>query len=273
MNIHDSTLLKDILTLSQHASEAILDISERKAYQIQSKNDQSPVTEADVRSHQIIKEGLAAIDPDTPMISEEGEDIPFLERKHWSRFWLVDPLDGTKEFIRNSNEFSVNIALIEDNEPILGVVAVPKLGHYYWSVKGSKAFFQDEKGIHPLHSRDSLQFPVRIAMSRDSSHGRSHELEWAKLLGKINKYEITYYGSALKICLIAADHIDLYPRFGSTGEWDTAAGQCILESAGGKIVNLKGERLKYNAGPTLLNPPFLAVGCVELLSYIVDKSI
>ncbi len=270
-----SSLLKNVLEIAQQASEAILNISQLKSYQIQSKKDQSPVTEADFQSHHIIHSGLTTIDSSIPILSEEGEEIPFEVRKDWKSFWLVDPLDGTREFIRGSPEYSINIALIQDNYPILGVVAAPKLNHFYWSeknTKASKAYFQDENGFtSTIHAESSVKFPIRVAVSRSHKQSGEYKNKTITLLSKLDKYELIYYGCALKICLVARGLVDLYPRLGKTGEWDTAAGQVILESAGGKLVDLKGEPLKYNQGMTLENPPFLAINCADLLTYIVDN--
>lgn len=313
VNINFSAWLKEILVVMEAASKAIRTIAESKSFKTQSKKDQSPVTLADLRAHEIIVEGLRSIDPTIPIISEEGDDIPFEERKSWPYFWLVDPLDGTREFIRGSKEYSINIALIEGHSPILGVVAVPEQKHYYWAHKGSSAYLQSESGIlTPLHSRKTFSFPIQIAVSRHTvekinkfkllesqhknkespsndvtsldllslnDHDNDHDGEdarlgnqWRELLRKLDNYELFFYGSSIKICLIAEGKLDLYPRFGLTGEWDTAAGQCILEAAGGKIVDLQGKVLQYNNKSNFINPPFLAVSCVELLSYIVDNS-
>ncbi len=330
-----STWIPKIIDIAERASAAIAQIFERNTYQIKTKLDKSPVTEADLLSQEIIQEGLFSLDPNIPMISEEIAEVPFETRKQWPRFWLVDPLDGTREFIRGSKEFTINIALIEANEPVLGVVAVPMFRHVYWSVKKKHnnyhhnhddnyeraAYFRDENGVlGQIHSRAKIEFPIRIALSQTTlerfeqavAQGIAKEVaqdvvqEFAKkvaqevaqgdskdinidsvdnansaklkhfyelndLLKRIQSYELKFIGSALKICLVARGDIDLYPRFGKTGEWDTAAGQCILEAAGGRLVDTSGRALKYNERPTLINPPFYAVNCVDLLSYIVDK--
>lgn len=261
--------IPQVLALAQKASEAILDIYQKKDYQIQNKQDLSPVTVADLLSHQIILSGLADIDNSLPVISEEGPAIPYEIRAKWPRFWLVDPLDGTRDFIKGTGEFSVNIALVEGHTPVLGVVAVPLKNHFYWSVKGGQAYFQDSSGaVHPIQSQKKLRFPIRMAMSRYSKEKKG----WSQLLQRLKHYEILYTSSSVKMCLIAQGDIDLYPRFGATGEWDTAAPQCILTSAGGHVVDLSGNTLEYNRHDTLDNPSFYAVSCVELLSYIVDNS-
>lgn len=264
------TWIPKILALAKRACDAILDIYQKKEYEIQNKEDLSPVTIADLIAHQIIVAGLTDIDPDLPVISEEGPPISYEQRAKWSRFWLIDPLDGTKDFIEGTGEFSINIALIEEHQPVLGLVAVPIKNHFYWSVRGGAAYFQDEKGtVQTIQSQGHLRFPVRMAVSRYPKDGKA----WQKLLQVLKEYEILYSGSSVKMCLIAKGEIDLYPRFGTTGEWDTGAPQCILESAGGLVVDTQGQILKYNQGPSLENPPFYAVSCVDLLSYIVDNSL
>lgn len=259
-----------ILDVARLAASAIMEIRTHKNYKVRNKSDHSPVTEADMKAHQILEAGLKKIKPGIPVLSEEGDNIPYEERKHWPLFWLIDPLDGTKEFIKGSKDFTVNIALIEHHQPVLGVVVAPALEHYYWGSRALGAYFQEE-GQSPerIYARDELVFPLKVAVSR--SHGHDSE-KWNALMERFKGVEFVYRGSALKICLVAKGEVDLYPRLGPTGEWDTAAGQSILEAAGGKLVDLWGRSFKYNARDTLVNEGFFAVGCSELLSYIVDKS-
>lgn len=268
-------VLAKVLAVAKEASQAILEVFANKNYNTQHKADKSPVTEADLKAHHIIVEGLSKIrlnkTEDIPVLSEEGQEIPYLIRKHWTKLWLVDPLDGTKEFIQGSEDFTINIALIEDHQPVLGVVVAPVPQHYYWATKGGDAYFQE--GNHPpikINVRQDLQDSIKVAVSRSHSNDKN---KWEALIKKFKDVEFIYRGSALKICLVARGVVDLYPRLGQTGEWDTAAGQCILEAAGGKLVDLWGRPFKYNARETLVNEGFFALGSVELLSYIVDKSI
>lgn len=255
--------------LAKEAGRAIQEIYQRNAYDIQLKPDASPVTTADLLAHRIIETGLHQINPHLPILSEEGRTIDFKERSTWTHFWLVDPLDGTKEFIQQTGEFTVNIALIEGHSPVLGVVVAPFLQRAYWALRGGGAFFQ--QGVRPIkriRANTELKFPVKVAMSR---HHLEEEPHLNPLLRRLKSVETVYCGSALKICLVAEGTVDLYPRFGPTGAWDTAAGQCILEAAGGQLINLQGQPLTYNTGPSLVNPAFSAVSCVDLLPYVVDK--
>lgn len=259
--------LETILAIVQEASQSIIEIYTHKKYQIEIKPDNSPVTEADLLSHRIIEAGLKRLDPSIPFISEESHTIPYEERKLWSRFWLVDPLDGTREFIQNTGEFTINIALIEDHIPVLGVVVAPILGHTYWAIRGGPAFFKDSTKTQIIKTRPEMEFPIKIAKSR---HHREGEIKYNQLLEKIKQsgaVEIIYCGSALKICLVAQGLVHLYPRFGSTGQWDTAAGQCILEAAGGQLINLHGNSLRYNESSSLINPEFCAISSAELINF------
>ncbi len=264
--------LPKVIQLARNASLAIMEFYQNKHYQIQTKEDQSPLTEADLKAHEIIEKGLYKIDSTLPILSEEGPQIPFTVRSHWPLYWLVDPLDGTREFIQETGEFTVNIALIENHAPVLGVVVAPALQQAYWALRGGPAFFEDKGMTSPvmIKSHKQLEYPVKMVLSRNHHHENKDLESLINCLGQ--KVEIYYHGSAIKICLVARGVVDLYPRFGRTGEWDTAAGQCILEAAGGRLVDLQGQPLHYNSRPSLINPSFYAVGCAELLSNIMDKS-
>lgn len=266
-----SLLLPQVIQIAKNAAIAIMEFYQNKSYLVRTKDDRSPITEADEKAHEIIEMGLSKINPSLPIISEEGRTIPQSERSTWPLYWLVDPLDGTREFIEGTGEFTVNIALIENHQPVLGVVVAPYLQQAYWALRGEKAFFQDKDQLEPIaiQCHSQLKFPVKIALSR---HHHQEETELQNLLNRLGEVELFHYGSALKICLVARGVVDLYPRFGRTGEWDTAAGQCILEAAGGHLVDLQGNPLRYNSRPTLFNPKFFAASCVDLLSCIVDKS-
>jgi len=253
-----------VLSVANEAANAILDIYNHKSYQVKSKLDNSPVTEADLVAHRIIEQGLLAIDSTLPIISEEGETIPFEVRSGWHRFWLVDPLDGTQEFIQGANEFTTNIALIEDHLPILGVVVAPALQCCYWAFRGAGAYAQIfGKEANVIHTQaPSLQPSLKVAVSR---RYENIQPAWTELIKRLGKFEFIYCGSALKICLVAKGEAHLYPRLGSTSEWDTAAGQCILEAAGGQLIDLRGHTLRYNMRPTLENPGFYAISDASLI--------
>lgn len=268
MNKNYASLLPSVLALARQAAKAIMNVRGRQDYLIRQKIDQSPVTEADLLAHDILEEGLSKLTPDIPILSEEGETIPLEMRKNWPVFWLIDPLDGTKEFIRGSEDFTVNIALIYHHRPILGVVGAPALEQYYWASEEG-AFFQEKtETIKKLKTAEKVIFPIKVALSRSST---GEQAKWRELINRFKQVEFIYRGSALKICLVAKGEVDLYPRLGPTGEWDTAAGQCILEQAGGKLVDLWGRAFQYNARETLVNEGFFAVGCPELLSYLVEN--
>lgn len=226
-----------------------------RSTEVELKKDKSPLTAADRASHRIIEEGLLALRPDLPVLSEEGRDIPYSQRKGWNAFWLVDPLDGTKEFIRRNGEFTVNIALIEKGSPVFGLVYSPALEKLYWGMKGRGAWLADGDGEPKAIGvrRKDPDSGLTVVMSR--SHP-SPELD--AYLKTIKVSEVVSIGSSLKFCLVAEGEADLYPRFGPTMEWDTAAGQAVLEAAGGYVLNRQtGERLSYNK-ESLLNPFFLA---------------
>jgi len=250
-----SELLTHVVRLAQQAGDAILSVYSEQ-FEVTHKTDQSPLTVADLRSHEIISKGLRALTPDLPVLSEEASDIPFEQRRQWTRYWLVDPLDGTKEFVSRNGEFTVNIALIEDHAPVLGVVHVPVTSTTYTGATGIGAFKHvDAHKPAPLHVASPASTPLRIVGSR--SH-RGDSLD--RYLPKLAPYELVAVGSSLKFCLIAEGSADFYPRFGPTSEWDTAAAQAVVEAAGGAVIKTNGERLRYNTKAELLNPHFLVYG-------------
>lgn len=267
-----SEWLPTVLMVAKKAASSIMEFYQQKdvkKFQTRIKADFSPVTSADMSAHHIIAEELLSFTPNIPLISEEGMEIPFKERALWSRYWLVDPLDGTKEFIEGTGEFSVNIALIENHTPVLGVVVAPVFEEAYWAVQGQPAYYQ-KGNSNPKRMRvnTDLQPSIKVAVSR--RHAVNHPalaifLKQMRTLyeGKAT-LEFIHCGSALKICLVALGKADLYPRFGVTGEWDTAAGQCILEAAGGRLCDLSGNSLKYNLKKSLMNTGFIAIGVNEL---------
>ena len=220
------------------------------------KEDISPVTLADLAAHRVILAGLQELTPLLPILSEESEAIPYSDRRNWNPYWLVDPLDGTKEYIKRNGEFTVNIALIVDCKPLLGVVHAPALGRTYSAVQGQGAFRQESGGETSSHIavRRDPDEKLKVVVSR--SHPGKEAEAFLRTLGPYDAVEI---GSSLKFCLVAEGSADLYPRFGPTREWDTAAGHCVLVSAGGQVTDLQGQPLRYNK-PDLLNPPFMARG-------------
>lgn len=224
------------------------------------KSDQSPVTLADLQSHRIIQQGLARLG-DLPLLSEEASIPPWEVRRTWQEYWLIDPLDGTREFIKRNGEFTINIALIRLGEPVLGIVYTPAQDNFYWGGVNIGAFRQQGyKGsaeqIHcaPAPSREESW---RVVGSRSY-----HSPELGIFLQSLERYELTPVGSSLKFCLVAEGKADLYPRFGPTCEWDTAAAQAVVEAAGAHVLNWESLKpLRYNQKDTLLNPNFIV--CAE----------
>jgi 3'(2'), 5'-bisphosphate nucleotidase len=223
---------------------------------VSAKQDRSPLTQADLASHELISASLRRLAPRMPILSEESSGVGFDERRRWPRYWLVDPLDGTKEFISRNGQFTVNIALIEAHRPVLGVVHVPADGRTYYAWEGGGAFLRETAGTHPIQTRRARADRLVLAGSR--SHGTPEQERFFAACG--DHVEILSIGSALKFCLVAEGRVDLYPRFGPTSEWDTAAAHCVVEQAGGRVVSLDLEPLRYNTRPALLNPHFLAIG-------------
>ncbi|MCB1670775.1 MAG: 3'(2'),5'-bisphosphate nucleotidase CysQ [Gammaproteobacteria bacterium] len=224
------------------------------------KDDNSPLTEADRRAHELIVARLAAEAPAMPILSEESEQLDYAERSGWSRYWLVDPLDGTKEFIKRNGEFTVNIALIEAGQPVLGVVHVPVTGVTYSGLRGSGATRHEAGVATPLQCRRIQPGQTALKVVASRSH-RAPELDGLleRLRETFPDLELVSMGSSLKICLVAAGEADLYPRLGPTCEWDTAAAHAVLLAAGGSLVNPQFDELRYNSKPELLNPHFTAI--------------
>jgi 3'(2'), 5'-bisphosphate nucleotidase len=241
--------------LARRAGAAILEIY-AGSFSVEQKGDDSPLTAADMASHRIIIEGLHALTPGIPVLSEESAGIPWDQRRDWNRYWLVDPLDGTREFIKRNGEFTVNIALIEDHAPVLGVVLTPVTGELHYGVHDEGAFLEKAPGAmpQPIETRAPSGIPV-VAGSRSHAQERT-----GAMLANLGEHQMVSMGSSLKFCLVARGEADLYLRLGPTSEWDTAAAQCVLAEAGGAVLDIEGNRLRYNTKESLLNPEFLAVG-------------
>jgi 3'(2'), 5'-bisphosphate nucleotidase len=223
------------------------------------KVDKSPLTQADLDSHNHITESLRSISS-LPILSEESDSISFKERKSWKRYWLIDPLDGTKEFLKRNGEFTVNIALIENNKPILGVIHSPVLKETYWGSKKNGSYFQKNHNQAELIKVSSKQKgTLRILTSR--SHMND---ELNQYISKKNDVKIIKMGSSLKFCLIANGTADIYPRHGPTSEWDIAAGHAIVKFAGGSINSLSGDEMSYNVKDSLINPSFIVSSSKKL---------
>jgi 3'(2'), 5'-bisphosphate nucleotidase len=256
----DHPLLLDIGTLARRAGEAIMAVY-REDFDVEVKADHSPLTAADLAAQKVIAAGLAQLDPVLPVVSEEASQSPWEERCGWSRYWLVDPLDGTREFVKRNGEFTVNIALIEQGEPVMGVVLAPVTEELFVAARGHGAWWQVQQDAEwERISVRPLANPPVAAGSR--SHGGSAEVVMRRLLGE--EYVLHPLGSSLKFCLIARGAADVYLRRGPTSEWDTAAAQCVLEEAGGAVLDLTGRPLRYNRGESLINPEFLAIGDADI---------
>lgn len=257
MEKQSGALLPKIVTLAEKAGKAIMGIYSREDLGTTYKDEGSPLTLADMASHQIILKELKEITPGYPVLSEESESIPYDVRKSWNTYWLIDPLDGTKEFIKRNGEFTVNIALIDSGNAVLGVVHAPALGITYFAAKESGAFKQVDEDCEKkfvIHVSDYHAGRLQVVASR--SHG---DKTLDSFLQKIGDADLVSMGSSLKLCLVAEGKAHLYPRLAPTMEWDTAAAHCIVESAGGTVTDLHKEALSYNK-PDLLNPFFIVSG-------------
>ncbi len=251
---------------TQNVLEQLVDISRRAGLKILEwyegdmgitrKSDDSPLTRADLASHELISAELASRWPETPILSEESADIPWETRQTWQQYWLVDPLDGTKEFINHNGEFTVNIALIRNHQPIMGIVHVPVSDTSYFGARELGAWRQHETDpARPIQVRRPAAQTAVIVGSR--SHANP---ELASQLQKLGSHELTSMGSSLKFCRIAEGLADFYPRLGPTCEWDTAAAQAVVEAAGGQVVKIDGSALDYNNKEAYLNPHFFVFG-------------
>jgi len=269
------SVLPELVSISREAGHAILQVY-NSDFAVEQKDDKSPLTLADKRSHEIIADRLARLqDFKLPLLSEEGRQMPYGERKAWDMFWLVDPLDGTKEFIKRNGEFTVNIALIQNGRPLIGVIYIPVKNIFYFAAHGLGAFKIDAcnaempasiEGLLKISSRlplvplssDLTSPPSRVTVIGSRSH-MSPETEQfiTDLKTRYDEVDFLAAGSSLKFCLIAEGRADVYPRFGPTMEWDTAAGQAIVEQAGGRVLRAGSEEpLSYNK-ENLLNPSFI----------------
>lgn len=248
-----ATLLDDVISISYRAGREILALYGAEDARVVLKDDQSPLTMADLRAHEAIRQGLEALGSGFPVLSEESAVAPFEERRRWASYWLVDPLDGTKEFLSRNGEFTVNIALVCGHEPVLGVVFAPVLDLGYAGIMGMGAFKISKGGARQrITGAARAGNPVRVVGSR--SH-RDDVIDG--YLEKLGAHELLPMGSSLKFCLVADGRADVYPRFGPTSEWDTAAGHAVASAAKCTVVTADGSPLRYNTKEHLLNPSFI----------------
>ena len=256
MNLRE--LIEPVVALAVDAGDAILEVYATD-FDVQSKSDESPLTKADLASNDRIIAGLSKLTPDIPIISEEVGLPSFEERGQWQRYWLIDPLDGTKEFVNRNGEFTVNIALIEAKRPVLGVVHVPVQKKTYVGCDGYGAELRDgDAAAQAIHVAASSSQPVRVVGSR-SHRGASLDA----YLTQLGNHDMVPMGSSLKFCVVAEGRADIYPRLGPTSEWDTAAAQAVVEQAGGKVLKLDGNPLLYNDKSDILNPFFMVIGAAD----------
>ena len=251
---------KALLDIAQRAGDAILEVYDQD-FEVIDKADESPLTQADLASHAIIADGLAALTPDVPLISEESSLPAYEQRKDWQQYWLIDPLDGTKEFVNRNGEFTVNIALIEHGEPVFGVVGVPVQGLIYCggSQVGWTRCLRDGE-LSPVQGRGMRGDQAELTVVASRSHGGERLEDYLEQIStRFPQLQRKPVGSSLKLCTLAAGDADLYPRLGPTSEWDIAAAHALLRSAGGEVYTFDGLPLRYNSKDSVLNPEFYAV--------------
>lgn len=241
------------------AGQAVLEVYDKGDFDSYEKDDESPVTSADYLANEIITQHLEKVTPHIPIMSEETKHASLEERSEWSRYWLIDPIDGTQEFIARSGDFAVNIALIENNQPVIGVIFWPPGQSLYYASKGNGAFKEcpdESRQIRVRELEDPQNSKVMIAISRRQSRD--------KVMSRMSQqriYQTLPLGScSLKACFIAEGKADVFMRIGVTGEWDTGASQCIVSEAGGSILAANFEPLTYNQRTSLENPDFVVLG-------------
>lgn len=259
-------LLQQLIPLAQAAGQAILAVYHgADTPEVQHKQDKSPLTAADLAAHRILVEGLTPMLAGVPVLSEESQLPDYEVRGGWHRYWLIDPLDGTKEFVNRNGEFTVNIALIDEGVPVLGIVYVPVKQVMYTGARGLGAFKDIGQGAQPIRCRTvkaALAAGEPIALVASRNHGaEAVQKLMARLESDTGKPVLTRnMGSSLKLCLVAEGMADLYPRLAPTSEWDTAAAQAIVEAAGGVVVDEDFKVLRYNQKSDILNPFFYVIG-------------
>jgi len=253
-------LLNDVIKIAKQAGKKILEVYNSGDFDIQIKGDDSPLTKADLAAHNIIVNFLEENYPEIPCLSEESTGIEYSDRKDWDECFVIDPLDGTKEFIARNGEFTVNIALQKNGKPLLGVIYVPVTDVTYYAAEGIGAFKQEKNDepkaikVRTLRQKEGKNHFTVVA-------SRRHGLDKVETLCQnFSSYDLTSRGSSLKMCMVAEGAADLYPRLALTSEWDTAAAQAIVEQAGGKIVQLDFSEMNYNQKESLLNPFFMVLG-------------
>jgi 3'(2'), 5'-bisphosphate nucleotidase len=263
-----SQLLKAVIPIATGAGDLIMEYFQSGSLKVSKKSDDTPVTTADIAAHELIVSALEQF-TDWPILSEEGHIPDFNVRRQWQRYWLIDPLDGTRGFVQGSDEFTVNIALIDQHRPILGVVYAPVFDELYYSCSGQPAYLRTAGADQVISTAETPFEALRFIV------GKYHKIKRMQpVLDAIPGAQLLRMNSSLKFLQIACGKADVYPRFGPISEWDTAAAHCVLSSAGGKIVDFNGESLQYNAAESLRCLPFMAMAsdtCFERLMVLFNK--
>ena len=249
-------LIDPVCDIVKQAGKEIMEIY-LAGFEVEEKEDHSPLTTADLASHRLICEQLQALTPDIPVLSEESASIPYAQRAKWDCYWLIDPLDGTREFIKRNGEFTVNVALVIGHAAHLGAVYIPVQDICYFAATGYGAFKQEQhRAAYRIRTRPSSPGSIPTICGSRSYAGNSLRA----LLARIGEHELISVGSSIKTCLVAEGKADLYPRFGPTSEWDTAAAHCVVHEAGGSLVDTRFRPVRYNTKDSLLNPSFIVLG-------------
>ncbi len=252
-------LIAPVCDIVKQAGQEVMKIY-LAGFEVEEKEDRSPRTTADLASHRLICRRLNTLTPDIPVLSEESALAPYSQRMRWKRYWLIDPLDGTREFIKKNGEFTVNVALVIDHVAHLGAVYLPVQGTCYYAATGHGAFKRErELAARRIRTRFSTPDASPTICGSRSHTGRSLQA----LLARIGEHELISVGSSIKTCLVAEGTADLYPRFGPTSEWDTAAAHCIVQEAGGSLVDTRLRAVRYNTKDSLLNPSFIVFGSLN----------
>ena len=267
MNLNNQEVILDILNIAIDAGKEILKIY-KKNFNVDLKTDNSPITEADINSNNLIKKRLIEIEKNIPILTEESL-VNWETRRVWEKYWLIDPLDGTKEFINRNGEFTVNISLIENNLPIFGVIYAPEKSLLYYGKKNNGSYkFITQDNINTLSEFKKININNNITSNIKIIGSRSHSNKDFQIWVEKNfsQYELISIGSSLKFCFLAEGTADIYPRLGPTSEWDIAAGHIILEEAGGILKSFDNKDILYNTKDNIINPNFLACGNVSKLN-------
>lgn len=273
VSLDPKELVESVIVMAELAGEKILPYFglTQDEMGVRSKEDNSPLTSADMDAHELVLKGLRQLTPDLPVLSEESKPKSYAIRQQWSSYWLVDPLDGTRGFISGSKEFTVNIALIDNGRPVLGVIYWPCSRRVYYAAVGVGSFKKNSNAPSEKIITAKMDWEkYRVVLGRFLSKSRL-----LSIYQQEENCEILRRNSSLKFCLLAEGRVDIYPRLGPTGEWDTAAGQCIVEQAGGLVVDLEDQPLRYNTKESLINPAFIAIGDVsqrqQIIQFIQEK--